>query len=70
MSNTIRNIATGVAGIVGEHTLLQVTPDPENIQSIIGLLGQVIIALVTVWSLVKRKKTANETAKDHDNLTN
>ena len=56
MFSQIKTIGTGLAGI----GLVQAAaaPDPTTVPDIAKALIQVIIAIVTLWQLLKKKKSS------------
>lgn len=57
MSNNIATILTAAVGAAAVEVTGAVTmPTPEEIQSVGQLAIQAIIALITIWKLVKKPK--------------
>jgi hypothetical protein len=54
-------LAKGSAAIGGME-LLQVTPIPPstNLETVVKIVGQIVIAIATVWHLFKKKKTGDQ----------
>ena len=57
MKQSILKIATGATGI-GATEVVEVVQqiNPETVTETVGLIGQLVIILATIWSLFKRKK--------------
>jgi len=51
----IIDIIKGATGI-GSIQLLDIIPSTDNLTEILKLATQIIIAVVTLWSLLKKKK--------------
>lgn len=57
MNDTLSKIVTGAAGIGGTELVQAAAPiTPDQINSTVGLLGQIIIAIATIISLFKKRK--------------
>lgn len=55
LTDTLTHIGKGASGIVASQVATSI--DPTQTASIVHTIVQVIIGLVTLWGLLKKKKT-------------
>lgn len=61
MKNNLLTIVTGASGVGAIEAVDAVTSiDPSAINDTVGLIGQLVIILATIWGLFKKKKTDSQ----------
>jgi hypothetical protein len=53
MRNSLTTFFVGLTGLAGTEAVSQI--DPEVIPKAMNLLTQIVIAVVTIWQLLKKK---------------
>lgn len=58
MKEQIQKLIIGGAGIGTTEIVEQASRiNPDDVNNVVGIIGQIIIAIATLFSLFKRKKT-------------